>query len=52
MAAAYMGIVLMPPLFGFIAEYISISLFPVFLIVLLVVMFIMHEVVIKKTKKV
>lgn len=52
MAAAYMGIVLMPPLFGFIAEYISISLFPVFLVVLLVVMFIMHEVVIKKTKKV
>lgn len=52
MAAAYMGIVLMPPLFGIIAEHISISLFPVFLCVLLIVMFIMHEVVIIKTKKV
>ena len=52
MAAAYMGIVLMPPLFGIIAEHISIALFPVFLCVLLIVMFILHEVVIIKTKKV
>ena len=52
MASAYMGIVLMPPLFGIIAEHISIALFPVFLCVLLIVMFILHEVVIIKTKKV
>ena len=43
MAFAYTGSCLMPPLFGLIAQYISISLFPVFLVVFLVLMVIMAE---------
>lgn len=43
MASAYVGTCLMPPLFGLLAKGISITLFPVFLLVLLLLMFIMHE---------
>lgn len=43
MAFAYVGFLLMPPLFGVIADYISISLLPVFQLVLLTLMFMMHE---------
>ena len=45
MAFAYIGFLLMPPLFGVIAEHISISLLPVYQLVLLVFMFITHELV-------
>lgn len=43
MASAYMGTTLMPPLFGLIANHISVTLFPLFLLVILVLMFFMHE---------
>ena len=43
MACAYVGICLMPPVFGILAEYVSIHLFPAYLLVLLVLMFWMHE---------
>ena len=43
MACAYVGICLMPPVFGVLAEYVSIHLFPVYLLVLLGLMFWMHE---------
>lgn len=43
MASAYVGTCLMPPLFGILARSISIMLFPVFLLLLLVLMFWMHE---------
>lgn len=43
MASAYVGTCLMPPLFGLIANNISASLLPVFLLVALVLMVIMHE---------
>ena len=43
MAFAYIGFLLMPPLFGVIADYSSISLLPVFQLVLLALMFVMHE---------
>lgn len=43
MASAYVGICLMPPLFGLIANHISITLFPVFLLVILLIMVVMHE---------
>lgn len=43
MASAYVGTCLMPPLFGLLARGISITLFPVFLLALLLLMFIMHE---------
>ena len=51
MASAYTGFLLMPALFGFIAEHISISLMPVYLLILLVPMIVMHEVVVSKSKK-
>lgn len=48
MAFAYVGFLLMPPLFGVIADYISISLLPVYLIILMVSMLITHEMVAKR----
>lgn len=50
MAFAYMGFCIMPPLFGFIAQYTTIRLLPAYLFLLLLVMAIMHEVLISKTK--
>lgn len=43
MASAYTGTCLMPPLFGLLANNISIILFPVFLSVILLLMILMHE---------
>ena len=49
MAFAYTGFLIMPSLFGVIADYISISLLPVYQFVLLTVMFVMHEFVVRKS---
>lgn len=49
MASAYTGTCLMPPLFGIIADYISISLFPVFLGILIIAMIVLFEIMLKKT---
>lgn len=43
MASAYIGTCLMPPLFGLIANYISVALFPVYLLVILALMIVMYE---------
>lgn len=43
MASAYCGSALMPPLFGLIAESISISLYPVYLAMLTILMLVMSE---------
>ncbi len=43
MACAYVGTTLMPPLFGFIADNVSISLYPMYLLVITVAMIIMSE---------
>ncbi len=43
MASAYVGTCLMPPLFGLIANHISIALFPLYLLLTLALMFIMYE---------
>jgi fucose permease len=51
MAFAYIGFLVMPPLFGVIAEKISIMLLPLFLSILLVAMVLMHEIVVNKNKK-
>ena len=51
MAFAYTGFLVMPPLFGVIADCISISLLPVFQLVLLILMFSMHETVVRIKKK-
>ena len=50
-ASAYVGTCLMPPLFGLIANHISISLMGIYLTVLLVIMFFTHEKLIKKCEK-
>ena len=50
MAFAYIGFLLMPPLFGAIAAHISISLLPVYQLVLLALMFITHELVVRKKR--
>ena len=43
MASAYVGSCLMPPIFGLIANHISAGLLPVFLLVILSLMILMHE---------
>lgn len=52
MASAYVGTCLMPPLFGLLANNISITLFPFVIFTILVLMIIMHEKLVKKTKKI
>ncbi len=47
MASAYVGTTLMPPLFGVIANTVSISLLPVYLLIILVGMFFMYEKLLK-----
>ena len=51
MASAYVGTCLMPPIFGFIANHISVSLFPVYMLAILVLMVIMHEKMLPKVAK-
>ena len=50
MASAYVGNCLMPPLFGLIANHISISLLPVFLLLALTGMVLMHERLVRRAK--
>ena len=40
----------MPPLFGLIANHISIGLFPIFLLVALAIMVLMHERLVRRAK--
>ena len=51
MASAYIGNIIMPPLFGMIAEHISIRLLPVYLFAILVLMFFMYKKMLRKCKK-
>lgn len=51
MASAYVGSCLMPPVFGLIANHISPGLYPVFLLVILMLMILMHERLIKTAEK-
>ena len=48
MASAYIGTCLMPPLFGLIANHISIRLLPLYLLILLALMVYMHEMLERK----
>lgn len=50
MASAYVGSTFMPPLFGLIVDKTNISIFPFYLIIFAVLMFIMTEKLNKKTK--
>ncbi len=49
MASAYVGNLVMPPLFGLIANKFTPALFPVYLFLLLLLMVIMHEQLTRKT---
>ena len=49
MASAYVGTCLMPPLFGFIATHISAALFPVYLLLVLAGMVVMHEALLRRS---
>ena len=48
-AAAYVGNVVFPPLFGLLAQYISISLYPWYLLAALVLMAVMSRALHRKT---
>ena len=50
MASAYIGICVMPPIFGLIANHISISLFPVYMLLILAVMAVMYQRMLGKVK--
>lgn len=50
MASAYVGSLLMPPLFGLIGKNISMGILPVYILVILVLMITMHEILCKKTQ--
>jgi fucose permease len=49
MAFAYFGFCLMPPLFGFIADALSMALLPFYLLLLMLMMALTHEVMIRQT---
>lgn len=51
MASAYLGTCLAPPVFGLIAQNVSIRLFPFFLLAALIMMFLSHEALLRKTRK-
>jgi len=51
MASAYMGSLLMPSLFGIIANHITVSLLPMYLCVIFTVMFLMYERLVRCTSK-
>lgn len=50
MASAYVGTCFMPPVFGLLANHVSVALFPVYLMALLLLMAAMHEKMLKKLR--
>ncbi len=51
MAFAYIGFLVIPPIVGVVVEYISISVLPIFLLILLAIIFVMHQLVLKLSNK-
>lgn len=51
MASAYVGIIAMPPLFGVIAQHVSIGLLPLYIGVLTVIMFVCLEILNAQLRK-
>lgn len=51
MASAYVGTCLMPPLFGLLANMISVALLPIFLLIVLLLMVLMHELLSRKASQ-
>ena len=50
MASAYVGTCLMPPLFGLIAKNITVALLPVYLLAILALMTVTHELLLKNAR--
>ncbi len=50
MASAYVGTLAMPPLFGLIASTISVSLLPLYLLIILALMALTHELLLKHAR--
>ena len=50
MASAYMGSLLMPTIFGIVANHITVAVLPVYLLIIFLTMFLMYERLIKKTQ--
>ena len=50
MASAYMGALLMPFVFGLLANYITVALMPLYLFAILVLMIVMYERLLKKNE--
>lgn len=48
MASAYVGTLLMPPLFGILANHISVALLPMYLLLILVLMVVMYQRLVRK----
>lgn len=48
MASAYVGTCMMPPIFGLIANHISVALLPIYLVIILILMVIMYEKLLRK----
>lgn len=51
MASAYVGTCLMPPMFGVIVNHVSVSVLPLYLMTILILMIVMHEILLKKCRK-
>ncbi len=51
MASAYVGNLIMPPLFGLLANNVTPALFPFYLLIVLVLMAVMHEQLVRKTSR-
>ena len=51
MACAYLGVLLMPPLFGVLADNFTISLLPIYLSIILILMIVMNFITNKKAVK-
>lgn len=51
MASAYVGSCIAPPIYGLIANHISVTALPLYLIAFLLLMITMHEIVVVKTRK-
>ena len=51
MASAYVGSCLTPPLFGFLSNYVTVAALPVYLLLFLIGMAVMHEKLNRKTGK-
>ncbi len=52
MASAYIGTCLMPPLFGLLARYLTLAFLPYYLLALIVLCVLMHELTLKQTARI